>query len=65
MTAHTDKSPADIAQDLRNIADAMATTAADLDYYGGLNEQWASMARWLETVSRGVTFFASKVEPRQ
>jgi len=40
MTAHTDKSPADIAQSLRELADAMADCATDLDYYGGTNAQW-------------------------
>jgi len=64
MTAHTDKSPADIAQDLRTLADAMMDTATDLDFYGGMDRQWVSIAQWLTTVSAGVMFMASKVEPQ-
>jgi len=61
MTGHTDKSPADIAQDLRDLSETMLDRAADLDYYGGMNKQWTVMARWLIQVSAGVLFLANSL----
>ncbi len=45
MTAHVDKSPADIAQDLRDLSEIMLDRATDIDFYGGMNQDWVIMAR--------------------
>lgn len=62
MSAHTDKSPADIAQDMRVLADAMLDVATSLDYYGGNNEQWQSMAKGFLSLSAWAQFCADRVQ---
>ena len=62
MTAHVDKSPADIAQDLRDLSEIMLDRATDIDFYGGMNQDWVIMARWLISASAVTQFFASQVQ---
>jgi len=59
------KSPTDIARELRELSDTMLDRAADLDYFGGMSNQWAVMSRWLIQVSAAVMFLAEKVESKE
>ncbi len=58
MTAHIDKSPSDIAKDLHDLSEAMMDCATDLDFYGGMNQDWLTMARWLISASAVTQVFA-------
>jgi hypothetical protein len=61
MTGHTDKSPSDIVAELQALSESMLDTAANLDYFGGMNNQWQTMAQWLISASAVTHFFSGQV----
>lgn len=61
MASEITKTPTDIARELRELSDTILDRATDLDYFGGMNNQWATMAQWLISASAVTQFFAGQV----
>lgn len=58
------KSPHDIAQGLRELADNMLDVATDIDYYGGNNPDWLLKARRLIDSSAILVVWADSIEQK-
>lgn len=62
MTGHIDKSPADLAQDLRDLSDQMLDVATSLDYYGGMDSRSVTKAQGLTGCAEILRMWAQEVE---